>query len=101
MSEPQAVQLEPTICCTDLWPPKSLDNVKLAAYKTLIARGDIKIKRVIYHKASGYTTVEYWSAIPHAWTLGQLRELARSLDPGEQIRMDMQSHKEEEQNDKG
>ncbi len=90
MSEPQAVQLEPTICCTDLWPPKTLGNVKLSAYKTLIARGDIKIKRVIYHKASGYTTVEYWSNIPHAWMLGQLKKLAETLDPGEQIRMDMQ-----------
>lgn len=78
----------PRIVCTDLWPPKSLTDIKLSAYKALIARGDIKIKRVTYHKASGYTTVEYWSSIPHAWILRQLQELAATLDPGEQIKMD-------------
>ncbi len=84
----QPINPDPTICCTDLWPPSTLTDVKLAAYKILIARGDVKIKRVTYHKASGYTTVEYWSSLPHAWILSQMHELASTLDPGEQIRLE-------------
>ena len=51
--------LQPTIVCCDLWPPHTLTDEKMAAYKRLIDLGDIRIRRVVHHKATGYTTVDY------------------------------------------
>ena len=78
----------PTIVCCDLWPPGALTQAKLTAYKRLIDTGDVRIRRVIYHKPTGYTTVDYWSNLPHAWTLNRLRELAATLDQGTQTRLE-------------
>ncbi len=83
------VHNDPTIVCCDLWPRGTLTQAKLDAYKRLIDTGDIKIRRVVHHKATGYTTVEYWSNLPHAWTLNKLRELAALLDQGTQTRMEV------------
>ncbi|MBE5775283.1 MAG: hypothetical protein E7337_15380 [Clostridiales bacterium] len=77
----------PFIPCVDLWPPGTLTDAKRAAYKQLINKGDIKIRKTVYHKGSGYITVDYLSNLPHEWTLGRLRELAM-LDQGQQIRME-------------
>lgn len=86
--QPQPVHNDPTIVCCDLWPRDTLTQAKLDAYKRLIDMGDIKIRRVIHHKVTGYTTVEYWSNLPHAWTLNKLRELAGVLDQGTQTRLE-------------
>lgn len=51
--------LKPTIVCCDLWPPGTLTDDKMAAYRRLIDLGDIRIRRVIHHKTTGYTTVDY------------------------------------------
>jgi len=77
----------PFIPCVDLWPPGTLTDAKRAAYKQLINKGDIKIRKTVYHKGSGYITVDYLSNLPHEWTLGRLRELTM-LDQGQQIRME-------------
>ena len=86
---PQPVHDPPTIVCCDLWPPHTLTDEKMAAYKRLIDLGDIRIRRVVHHKATGYTTVDYWSNLPHAWTLNRLRELAAVLDQGTQTTLDL------------
>lgn len=86
--EPQPVHNDPTIVCCDLWPHGTLTQAKMDAYKRLINMGDIRIRRVVHHKATGYTTVEYWSNLPHAWTLNKLRELAGVLDQGTQTRLE-------------
>lgn len=78
----------PTIVCCDMWPPGRLTQVKLDAYKRLIDEGMIRIRRVVYHKATGITVVDYWSQLPHAWTLTRLKETAALLDPGQQIRLE-------------
>ena len=84
----QPVRNDPTIVCCDLWPRGTLTQAKMDAYKRLIDMGDIRIRRVVHHKATGYTTVEYWSNLPHAWTLNKLRELAAVLDQGEQTKLE-------------
>lgn len=84
----QPVHNDPTIVCCDLWPRDTLTQAKMDAYKRLIDMGDIRIRRVVHHKATGYTTVEYWSNLPHAWTLNKLRELAGVLDQGTQTRLE-------------
>ncbi len=78
----------PTIRCCDLWPPGTLTADKLGAYKRMIDRGDIRIRRVVTHRHSGHVTVEYWSNLPHAWTLDHLKELSR-LEAGEQTQMEV------------
>lgn len=83
------VHPEPAICCCDLWPPGTLIQVKLDAYKHLIDLGEIRIRRVVHHKPSGFTTVEYWSGLPHAFTLRRLRETAQLLDPGTQTKLEV------------
>lgn len=79
----------PSIVCCDLWPPRTLTEAKMAAYKRLIDLGEIRIRRVVHYKATGYTTVDYWSTLPHAWTLNRLRELASLLDQGQQTRLEV------------
>lgn len=64
----------PIIPCIDLWPPGTLTSPKLAAYRALMDAGDIRIRKVTYHRPGGYTTVEYLSNLPHAWTLERLKE---------------------------
>lgn len=94
MNSPQPVHNDPTIVCCDLWPRGTLTQAKMDAYKRLIDMGDIRIRRVVHHKATGYTTVEYWSNLPHAWTLNRLREvgarlaLAAALNEGEQTKLE-------------
>lgn len=82
------VHNEPTIVCCDLWPAGKLTEDKLSAYRRMIDLGNIRVRRVVYHKATGYTTVDYWSNLPHAWTLKRLRELAGVLNHGTQLHMD-------------
>ncbi|MBQ7844986.1 MAG: hypothetical protein IJ392_02415 [Clostridia bacterium] len=83
----------PFIPCVDLWPPGTLTDVKRAAYKQLIDKGDIRIRKTVYHKDSGYITVDYLSNIPHEWTLEQLRKYA-AQSQGQQIRLEDVTHDE-------
>lgn len=78
----------PSIVCCDLWPRDTLTPVKMAAYRKLITDGLIRIRRVVYHKGSGYITIDYRSQLPHQWTLNRLRETAATLDPGTQVRLE-------------
>jgi len=82
------VHNKPTIVCCDLWPPGALTEDKRNAYRAAAGNGEIRVRRVVYHKTSGYITVEYWSALPHAWTLDRLRQLAALHAPGQQTRME-------------
>ncbi len=79
--------IPPAIACCDLWNPGTLTAVKRDTYRRAVEGGLIRIRRVVYHRPTGYVTVEYWSRLPHAWTLQQLREYTL-LDQGEQLRMD-------------
>ena len=81
------VHEEPFIPCVDLWPPGTLTDAKRAAYKQLINKGDIRIRKVVYHKGSGHVTVDYLSNIPHEWTLEQLRKHV-PMPAGQQLRME-------------
>lgn len=79
---------EPTIVCCDLWQRGTLTQVKMAAYKRLIDDGMIRIRRVVHYKATGITVVDYWSQLPHAWTLQHLKRIAELLDPGQQMKLE-------------
>lgn len=68
-----------TIPCCDLWQPGQLSKHKMDAYKALRDTGDIRIKRVTYYKGTGYVIVEYWSTLPHEWTLDALRAKATAI----------------------
>lgn len=66
-------EIKPFIKCVDYWrmqiPPR-----KLAAYKQLIAEGQITKPHVIYDRRTGATTVEYYSTIPKEWIAEELRK---------------------------
>lgn len=59
--------------CKDTWTRQIPDN-KLAAYKKLIAEGQIKKHQVIYDRTAGSTTVEYYANMPHEWVREELRK---------------------------
>ena len=64
-------KVKPFIRCVDFWPVE-IPDAKLAAYKQLIAEGQIMKHQVIYNQRTGSTTVEYFSTIPHEWVLEEL-----------------------------
>lgn len=71
-----AIMPECIIPCCDLWPPGSLSPAKMKAYKALADEKRIARLRVVYDKASRYTSVEYMGSLPHEWMLTALREKA-------------------------
>lgn len=67
---------EMDIYCCDLWPPGTLTDNKMQAYRELMDRGEIQLRNVTVHKRNGIVIVEYDSGLPHAWTLERLSEIA-------------------------
>lgn len=70
---------ETDIYCCDLWPPGTLTDNKMQAYRKLMDRGEIQLRNVTVHKRNGFVTVEYDSGLPHAWTLERLSEIAEGI----------------------
>ena len=66
-------EVKPFIKCIDYWP-NHIPDEKLAAYKQLIAEGQIRKHHVIVNRRTGSTTVEYYSTIPHEWVLEELKK---------------------------
>jgi hypothetical protein len=66
-------EVKPFIKCVDYWPGRIPPN-KLAAYKQLIAEGQIIKHQVIYDRTAGSTTVEYYANMPHEWVREELRK---------------------------
>lgn len=64
-------KVKPFIQCIDYWPIE-IPESKLAAYKQLIAEGQILKHHVIYNRTTGSTTIEYYSTIPHEWIREEL-----------------------------
>lgn len=64
-------KVKPFIQCIDYWPIE-IPEAKLAAYKQLIAEGQILKHHVIYNRTTGSTTIEYYSTIPHEWIREEL-----------------------------
>ena len=64
-------EVKPFIKCVDFWPD-GIPERKLAIYKLLIAEGQIMRHHVIVNKATGATTIEYYSTIPHEWVREEL-----------------------------
>lgn len=78
-------KVKPFIKCVDFWPCH-IPPEKLAAYKQLIEEGQIQKHHVIYDRATGSTTVEYYSIAPHEWIL---EEMKRRSCRNEQLEMEM------------
>ena len=66
-------QVKPFLKCVDFWPVE-IPPEKLAAYKQLIAEGQILKHHVLYNRRTGSTTVEYYSTVPHEWVLDELKK---------------------------
>ena len=64
-------KIKPFVKCVDFWPVEIPTN-KLAAYKQLIAEGQILNHHVIYNRRTGSTTVEYYANQPHEWIREEL-----------------------------
>ena len=67
--------VKPFIKCIDFWPTWIPDE-KLAAYKQLIAEGQIRKHHVIVNQRTGSTTIEYYAIMPHEWVLEELAKRA-------------------------
>ena len=68
-------KIKPFIKCVDYWP-EHIPPEKLAAYKQLIAEGQIMKHHVLVNRRTHATTIEYYAIAPHEWIL---QEMARRL----------------------
>ena len=68
-------KIKPFIKCVDYWP-EQIPPEKLAAYKQLIAEGQIMKHHVLVNRRTHATTIEYYAIAPHEWIL---QEMARRL----------------------
>ena len=64
---------KPLVQCIDFWP-EQIPPEKLAAYRQLIADGQIRKHQVIYDRKTGATTVEYYAIAPQEWIREELRK---------------------------
>lgn len=71
-------EVKPFIKCVDYWPGQIPEN-KLAAYKQLIAEGQIRNHQVIYNRRTGSTTVEYYATAPQEWIHDELRKRSEAM----------------------
>ena len=71
-------KIKPFINCFDYWP-EQIPPEKLAAYKQLIAEGQIRKHHVIVNQCTGSTTVEYYSTIPHEWIREKLSNISAGM----------------------
>ncbi|MEG0270558.1 MAG: hypothetical protein RR653_12290 [Clostridia bacterium] len=60
------IMTEPFWEVTDVWPPNTLTEGAIQAYKLLNKRGQIEIVTVHFNPATGVTTVKYNSLEPIA-----------------------------------
>ena len=78
------------ISCVDTWPPFTLSEYAMMAYKALEADGAIRIEKVSISKTTGRTDVRYFAQIPHDWVLQRLKELKNEFTAaGQQIEMEV------------
>lgn len=69
-------EIQPFIRCVDYWPVRLTPEI-LAAYKAMIEKGQITRQHVIFNKAAGSTTIEYFSTVPHEWIREEMKALVR------------------------
>lgn len=69
-------EVKPFIRCVDYWPMRLTPEI-LAAYEAMIKAGQIRKHTVIYNKAAGSTTVEYYATVPQEWMREGLKDLVR------------------------
>lgn len=53
------IMTEPFVDVTDVWPPGTLTEASVQAYKLLAARGRIEIRRIVTGPRSGATRISY------------------------------------------
>ena len=75
-------KIKPFIKCVDYWPGQ-IPPEKLAAYKQLIAEGQIRKHHVIYQREAGSTTVEYYATVPHEWVREELKKRSEVIEHGQ------------------
>jgi len=71
--------VRPFLKCVDYWPGK-IPPLHLAAYKAMISKGQILKQHVIYNRATGSTTVEYYSTVPHEWIRQEMKKIVKELE---------------------
>ena len=69
------INIHPFILCNDYWPTQ-IRPEKMAAYKQLIAEGQISDLHIVYNKNTGATCIEYRSIAPHEWIRKELMHRA-------------------------
>ena len=76
--------------CVDVWPPETLSEDAMLAYKALEVDGALKIVKVSVSKNTGRTDIRYMTQIPHEWILEQLKEQKQLFEArGRQLEMEV------------
>lgn len=76
--------------CVDVWPPETLSEDAMLAYKALEADGALKIVKVSVSRNTGRTDIRYMTQIPHEWILEQLKEQKLLFEArGRQLEMEV------------
>lgn len=64
---------------TDVWKNNTLTQIKLAAYKAMMADGTIHIEKVVCRK-NGDTVITYTSTDPHGVLLRKMKDFSDEME---------------------
>ena len=60
--------------CVDVWPPETLTEDAMLAYKALESDGALRIVKVTVSRFTGRTDIRYKTQIPQQWIRERLKE---------------------------
>ncbi len=82
-------RVTPHIHCVDTWPPGTLTEASMHAYKRLEKQGEIRLQSVAQNRASGVVTIRYLTDSPQRWILDRLKKARQEIinELSEQIKL--------------
>jgi len=87
--DPDGTKVTPYIPCVDIWPPETITEASIHAYKRLEKRGEIKIQSIPVNRRTGVVTVRYLADCPQQWIIARLKKAKRDIiaECSEQIKV--------------
>lgn len=77
--DPDGTRMEPHIPCVDTWPPGTITEASMHAYKRLEKQGEIRLQSVAQNRSTGVVTVRYLADCPQQWILDRLRKARQEI----------------------
>lgn len=86
--DPDGTRVEPDIPCVDTWPPRTLTEASIQAYKRMNGHG-VRIQSISTNRRTGVITVRYLTDFDHEWTLRELKRVRAKIieECSEQVKL--------------